>query len=44
MSNLSRDNQHIHNIAKNISVHTGFVNKKSEDLKRKIALLAEKLG
>ncbi|CDW71963.1 cation channel family protein [Stylonychia lemnae] len=44
MSNLNRDNQNILNIAKNIQVHTSFISRKSEDLKRKVLLLADKIN
>jgi len=44
MSNLNRDNQNILNIAKNIQVHTSFISKKSEELKRKVLLLADKIN
>lgn len=44
MSNLNRDNQQILNIANNIEVHTNFISKKSEDLKKKMMLVVEKLN
>jgi hypothetical protein len=44
MNNLNRDNQEILRISKNIAAHTSFMNKKSDDLKRKVMLLVEKLN
>ena len=44
MSTLNRDNQQILNIANNIEVHTNFISKKSEDLKKKMMLVVEKLN
>ena len=44
MSTLNRDTQQILNIANNIEVHTNFISKKSEDLKKKMMLVVEKLN
>lgn len=43
MSSLNRDNRQVLSLAKNIEVHTSFVSKKSEDLKRKMMLVVDKL-
>lgn len=44
MGNLNRDNQQILNIAKNISAHTSFISKKSDELKKKMALVIDKFN
>eukprot|EP00347_Sterkiella_histriomuscorum_P017792 403347976 len=44
MSNLNRDNQQILSIAQNIQVHTSFMARKSEDLKRKVLILADRVS
>jgi hypothetical protein len=44
MTNLNRDNQQILGIANNIAAHTSFINKKSDELKKKMMLVVEKLN
>lgn len=44
MNSLNRDNQQILNIANNIAVHTSFIHKKSDELKKKMMLVVEKLN
>lgn len=44
MKNLNRDNTKILSLAQNIEIHTSFINKKSEELKKKMMLVVEKLN
>lgn len=44
MANLYRDNQQILSIANNIAVHTNFIHKKSDELKKKVMMVVEKLN
>ena len=44
MGNLIRDNNEILGIAQNIQVHTSFMASKSEDLKKKVLILADKIA